>query len=88
MVALYWICNPGTSWKVFVSNRVRRMARITQEAGIKWRHCPTDNNLGDLGSRGASLEKMEKGKWYEGLDWLLNEEHWSEQPKLERTRLL
>ena len=23
MVALYWICNPGKSWKVFVSNRVR-----------------------------------------------------------------
>ena len=62
MVALYWICNPGKSWKVFVSNRARKMARITQEAGIKWRHCPTDKNLADMGSRGASLEKMKKKK--------------------------
>ena len=88
MVALYWICNPGKSWKVFVSNRVRKMARITQEAGIKWRHCPSDKNQADLGSRGASLEKMKKGKWYEGPDWLLNEEDWPDQPKLERTRLV
>ena len=31
---------------------------------------------------------MKKGKWYEGPDWLLNEEDWPDQPKLERTRLV
>ena len=61
MVALYWICNPGKSWKVFVSNRVRKIAEITHETGIIWTHCPTDKNLADLGSRGVSLDKMEKG---------------------------
>ena len=72
MVALFWICNPGKMWKAFVSNRVRKIAEVTQEAGIKWRYWPTDKNLADSGSRGASLEKMQKGKWFEGPEWLIN----------------
>ncbi|XP_068742456.1 uncharacterized protein [Montipora capricornis] len=74
MVALFWICNPGRAWKTFVSNRVRKIAEITQETGIEWRYCPTDRNLADLGSRGASLEKMQRGQWFEGPEWLLKEE--------------
>jgi hypothetical protein len=31
MVALYWICNQGKSWKVFVSNSVKNIAEITHE---------------------------------------------------------
>ena len=53
MVALFWICNPGRAWKTFVSNRVTKIAGITQETGIEWRYCPTDKNLADLRSRGA-----------------------------------
>ena len=85
MVALYWICNPGKSWKVFVSNRVRKIAEITHEFGIIWKHCPTDKNLADLRSRGANLDKMEKGDWFSGPDWLLDESEWPPQPKLETT---
>lgn len=80
MVAPFWICNPGRAWKTFVSNRVRKIAGITQETGIEWRYCPTDKNLADLGSRGASLEKMQRGQWFEGPEWLLHEEEWPEQP--------
>ncbi|XP_028413770.1 uncharacterized protein LOC114536615 [Dendronephthya gigantea] len=86
MVALYWICNPGKAWKVFVSNRVRKIAEITHDTGIKWKHCPTEKNLADLGSRGASLNKMEKGDWFTGPDWLVDETEWPEQPKLESTK--
>ena len=86
MVALYWICSPGKAWKVFVSNRVRKIAGITQETGIEWKYCPTAKNLADLGSRGASLEKMQLGEWFEGPEWLLNKEEWPEQPKLETTK--
>ena len=86
MVALFWICNPGRAWKTFVSNRVRKIAGITQETGIQWRYCPTNKNLADLGSRGASLEKMQKGQWFEGPEWLLHEEEWPEQPELEKTK--
>ena len=42
MVALYWILNPGKSWKVFVANRVRKIAQITEEIKIQWRYCPTE----------------------------------------------
>jgi hypothetical protein len=52
---------------------VRKIAEITHETGIIWKHCPTDKNLADLGSRGASLDKMEKGNWFSGPDWLLDE---------------
>ena len=86
MVALYWIRNPGRSWKVFVTNRVRKIAEITQETGIEWRYCPTDRNLADLGSRGASIEKMQRGQRFEGPEWLLKEEEWPEQPELKKTK--
>ena len=50
MVALYWICNPGKQWKVFVANRVNKIAEITAQTGIQWKYCPTEKNLADLGS--------------------------------------
>ena len=73
MVAMFWIRNPGRAGKTFVSNRARKIVEITQETGIEWRYCLTDRNLADLGSRGASLEKMQKGQWFEGPEWLLKE---------------
>ena len=82
MVVLYWILNPGKSWKVFVANRVRKIAQVSGEVGIQWKYCPSEMNLADLGSRGASLNKMECREWYTGLQWLLNEDDWPEQPKL------
>ena len=83
MTALYWICNPGKPWKVFVSNRVRKISEITNNLKITWKYCPTYMNLADLGSRGASLDKMKAGKWFEGPDWLIDEDKWPEQPRLE-----
>ena len=82
MVALYWILNPGKSWKVFVANRVRKIAQITEEVGIQWKYCPTERNLADIGSRGASLKKMENCELYEEPQWLLRKENWPEQPNI------
>ena len=59
---------------------MRKIAEITQETGIVWRHCPTDKNLAVLGSCGASIDKMQTGQW------LKNKEEWLVQPKLERTQ--
>ena len=42
---------------------MRKIAEITQGTGIVWRHCPTDKNLADLGSRGASIDKMQTRQW-------------------------
>ena len=70
------------SWKVFVANRVRKMAQITEELGIQWKYCLTERNLADIGSRGASLKKMENCEWYEGSQWLPRKEDWPEQPSI------
>ena len=83
--ALYWIVNPGKQWKTFVSNRVSKIAKITEEHQINWKYCPSEMNIADLGTRGASLDKMERGNWYEGLKWLLNESDWPDQPVLKST---
>ena len=61
---------------------MKKIAEITEEVEIQWKNCPTEANLADLGSRGASLNKMEKGGWYEGPEWLLEQEKWPEQPNL------
>ena len=86
MVDLYWIRNPGNPWKVFVSNRVKKMAEITGETGISWKYCPTEKNLADLGSRGAGIHKMETGGWFTGPEWLLDEKQWADQPDFECTK--
>ena len=59
MVALYWTLNLGKPWKIFAANRVRKIPQITEEVGIRWKHCPSERNLADIGRRRASLNKME-----------------------------
>ena len=87
MVALYWLTNPAEAWKVFVANRVRTITEATSEIGITWKYVPTDMNLADLGSRGTTIAKMERGNWLTGPNWLLNEMQWPQQPKLKCTEV-
>ena len=70
---------------MFVANQVRKIATVTQKLHISWKYCPTDKNIADLGSRGASVDKMEKGDWFTGPEWLQHEEKWPEQPTLARS---
>ena len=53
---------------------------------ITWKYCPSVLNLADLGSRGATIVKMERGNWFGGLDWLLDKRRWPEQPRLNSTK--
>ena len=86
LVALFWITNPGCSWKTFVSNRVKKIAEVTTGLNVKWNHCPTDMNLADLGSRGANLDKLENKEWFTGPEWILDKDQWPSQPVLEKRR--
>ena len=86
LVALFWINNPGKPWKVFVANRVKKIAQITDEVNITWKYCPTKMNLADLGSRGASIDKLHNQEWFTGPEWLLNKENWPEQPELKKNQ--
>ena len=88
MVVLYWLTNPGKPWKTFVSNRIKKIAEITNELGIIWKYCPSNKNLADLGSRGANMEKLQNGSWFNGPDWLLEKEQWPEQPNLKVKKTL
>ena len=63
---------------------MRKIAEIPQETGIIWRHCPTDKKLADFRSRSASINKMQKGEWFEGPELLLHKEEWPINPKRER----
>ena len=59
IVALYWITNPGKGWKVFVANRVKKIAETNTAITITWKCCSSDLNLADL-------VKMERGNWFAG----------------------
>ena len=80
-VTLFWISSPGKSWKVFVGNRVRKIASITTKVGIEWKYCPTKENVADLRSRGARINRIESREWFTGPEWLLNEDRWLESTK-------
>ena len=41
--------------------------------------------MADLGSRGASVDKIEKGDWFTGPEWLQHEGKWPEQSTLARS---
>ena len=43
-------------------------------------------NLADLGSRGATIVKIERGNRSAGPDWLLDKRWWPEQPRLNSTK--
>ena len=82
MVAIYWIHNPRKPRKTFVANRVRQISEATEKNSITWKHCTTDMNIADLGNRGASIEKTWLlGRWFEGPEWLFDEENWPRQPE-------
>ena len=71
-VALYWIANNNKEWKQFISNRV---VKINQKKDITWRHCPTQDNSADIGSRGSSTLAP---VWFKGPSWLTTKEDWPE----------
>ena len=60
MVALCWMKNPVKNWNTFVSNRDRKIFAIIGSINLNCRHIPTEMNSAGHGSRGASIQKLEK----------------------------
>ena len=58
---------------MFVANRVKKLAETAGPFEITRKYYPSDLNPADLGSRGAAIAKMERGNWFTGPDWLLDE---------------
>ena len=70
---------------MLVANRVKKIAETTGLIDIAWKYCPSDLNQADLGSRGATIVKMERGNWFTDPSWLLDERQWPWQPRLNST---
>ena len=86
IVALFWILNPAKSWKTFMANRVKKMVSITSDRNIKWKYCVSKENVAALGSKGASINRMEGNGWFYGPNWLFDEEKQPEKPNLNCTK--
>ncbi|XP_062713665.1 uncharacterized protein LOC134290523 [Aedes albopictus] len=77
-IVLHWIASSSTPWKVFVSNRIAEIHRLT--GGSMWRHVPTELNPADKISRGVSPSLlMEDSLWWHGPPYLRqNSDTWPE----------
>ena len=77
---LHWLGGNGT-WTQFVRNRA---AAIRESNLTKWHYVPTEENPSDKGTRGVAPEKLGK-LWFQGPDWLQNEDEWPSQPEIAET---
>ncbi|XP_064482953.1 uncharacterized protein LOC135395790 [Ornithodoros turicata] len=69
MIALWWIRRRPTEWKVFVSNRVKEIQRLTEIS--HWAHCPGTENPADHLTRGiTALKLISSQSWWHGPKWL------------------
>ena len=53
------------------------MRKIKEIDYIQWRYVPTDENISDMGGRGAKSDHL-NGEWKHGPKWLSNPELWPE----------
>ncbi|XP_055622014.1 uncharacterized protein LOC129765627 [Toxorhynchites rutilus septentrionalis] len=68
-VVLYWLRAPPSNWKVFTSNRIAEVQRLTK--GSEWRHVPTEHNPADRISRGIRPSQLREDiLWWYGPPFL------------------
>ncbi|XP_062704331.1 uncharacterized protein LOC134286695 [Aedes albopictus] len=68
-IVLHWIKSQSNVWKVFVSNRIAEIQRLTKDC--KWRHVPSEMNPADRISRGMMASQISKDDlWWHGPSFL------------------
>ena len=56
-------------WKQFVFHQVNEILRLTNKGG--WGHCPSIENLADIGSRGVVASHLKDSPlWWVAPNWL------------------
>ncbi len=69
LTALYWIRQESKEWKPFVQNRVSEIQKNVPV--LSWLHCPSEENMADVASRGASPSQLVMdNRWWDGPEWL------------------
>lgn len=80
-VVLQWIECPPSNWKIFVSNRIAEIQRLSD--GHDWRYVPSESNPADHISRGMYPVDMLSSDmwWWCGPNYLTQEtESWPKRP--------
>ncbi len=75
-IVLDWLSSEPSKWKIFVSNRIAEIQRITEN--MVWCHVETENNPADIVSRGSDPEDLQnQSLWWHGPSFLKTErEFW------------
>ncbi|XP_062557315.1 uncharacterized protein LOC134222188 [Armigeres subalbatus] len=69
VTTLHWIKSRSNTWKVFVSNCIAEVQRLSKES--QWMHVPTDLNPADRISRGMLASQILHDKlWWHGPAYL------------------
>ncbi|OXA48910.1 uncharacterized protein LOC110854898 [Folsomia candida] len=75
--ALSWI-QRNNEWGTFVGNRVREILKMSDAK--QWKHVPGKLNPADLPSRGCNARELVQSRWWEGPDWLREDQNsWPSQ---------
>ncbi|XP_055699993.1 uncharacterized protein LOC129799799 [Phlebotomus papatasi] len=68
-IVLYWLQGSPDHYKIFVSNRVRRIQMLSDRT--QWRYVPTHCNPADIISRGVTPQQLQDlDLWWHGPSWL------------------
>ncbi|XP_055633065.1 uncharacterized protein LOC129773480 [Toxorhynchites rutilus septentrionalis] len=72
-IVLHWLASSSSSCKVFVSNRIAEIHRLTRDS--IWCHVPTTDNPADRVSRGILPSRLiDDDLWWHGPPFLLEDE--------------
>lgn len=71
-ITLHWIRSHPSTLQTFVSNRVSEIQELSN--GITWRHVPSKQNPADIVSRGCNVDELRDSIWFEGPQFLLEEQ--------------
>ncbi|XP_055714376.1 uncharacterized protein LOC129808615 [Phlebotomus papatasi] len=79
-VVISWINRPPSSFKIFFSNRMEGILKLSTPA--QWKHVPTHSNPADLISRGVTPQHLRDSQlWWFGPKWIvLPENQWPISP--------
>lgn len=72
--------------KTFVANRISKIQALTKR--VTWHHVPSDDNPADMLSREIGIDRLIEDKvWWNGLQWITEENPWPKNMKAPETVL-
>lgn len=82
MAVWYWIHSETKRYKQFVANRLNEILESTDKENWNW--LPSDMNVADDGTRFGSVDFISSNRWYNGPDFLYEDQSKWPEPKHKR----